>query len=176
MAKTRLMLRLLPLLLASPAPAGPVPELYLAVSRFCDVPARLLYAVAKAESGRDLAGEGVEPWPWTLNIEGESHYYDSREAVFEALMPTLAEGRVVDIGLMQLNWGWKFDDLMSPWLATDPYFNTNTACRIIRTHYEADKTAGWFAAVGRYHREADAPKHEAARRAYTDRVRRLWER
>lgn len=152
-----------------------VPTLYSEMGRFCDVPADLLYAVAIGESGRFLDGQ-TKPWPWTLNVAGESFYFDSRDEQFEALMDAITEGKIVDIGPMQLNWRWKFERLQSPWVATDPAFNVNTAARIIRGHYDANPQAGWFAAVGMYHREADRPQDHEARRIYIDRIRRTWER
>lgn len=152
-----------------------VPRLYREMARFSDVPPALLYAVALGESGRLLDGK-MKPWPWTLNVAGKGFYFDSREEQFDALMAAITDGKIVDIGPMQLNWHWKFERLQSPWLATDPAFNVNTAARIIRSHYEADPKAGWFAAAGRYHREANRPKDYEARRIYTDRVKRAWER
>ncbi len=173
MVKNQLIIGFLGSLFATSIFAKPVPDLFIAISRYCDVPARILYAVAKAESGRTIDGE-LSPWPWTLNIEGSSFYFESREDQFDALMIAISEGQIVDVGYMQLNWRWKFDLLISPWQATDPYFNITTGCRVIRNHYEANSAAGWFEAVGRYHVESNSDKAVARREAYTERVRRIW--
>ncbi len=51
-----------------------VPLLYAQIARQQQVPAELLYAVARAESGTRLA-QGLHPWPWTLNIAGTGYRY-----------------------------------------------------------------------------------------------------
>ena len=56
----------------SMAPYGEVPELYARVARTHGIPATLLYAIALAESGKHVTRlNSTQPWPWTLNIEGE---------------------------------------------------------------------------------------------------------
>ncbi len=152
-----------------------IPQTYRQVGAFCDVPARLLYAVALGESGRKVAGQWTA-WPWTLNVQGRGFYFDSRERVFEALMQAITEGRSVDVGPMQLNWRWKYDWLPSPWLATEPVFNIGTGARIIRAHYDRNPNAGWFEAAGRYHREANRPQDFVARERYIGNVKRAWGR
>ena len=50
-----------------------------AVEQAQDLPAGLLAAIATAESGRRLPGAArAEPWPWAINIAGESRYAESR--------------------------------------------------------------------------------------------------
>ncbi len=151
-----------------------VPALFTEMGRFCDVPPDLLYSIALCESGRNVNGK-VKPWNWTLNIAGKGYYYDSREEQFDALMNAISEAKTVDIGPMQLNWEWKYERLMSPWMATDPVFNLNTACRIIRAHYENNPLDGWFQAAGKYHREANRPEDIKIRKAYISRIKRAWE-
>ena len=162
-----------------PANAQPtktqIPQQYVAMSQFCDVPARLLYAVALGESGRQVRGVWTA-WPWTLNIEGKGYFFKSRQEVFDAFMVAISDGRSVDVGPMQLNWHWKYQYLHSPWLATDPTFNISVACRILRSHYENNPSAGWFEAAGRYHREANRPKDFTARKRYIGRVKKAWNR
>lgn len=151
----------------------PLPPQYHAVESYSGVPAQVLYAVALAESGRG-AGKARKPHPWTLNIAGKPHYFDSRQAMFEALMNALQSGiSNVDIGPLQLNWHWQFERLTSPWNATDPIYNLKTASAILAEHYA--KTGDWWQAVGKYHRAADAPEHRAAAGIYSARVQRIWE-
>lgn len=152
-----------------------IPAIYQKVAQFCDVPPKLLYAVALGESGRKVGGHWTA-WPWTLNVDGKGFYFSSREKLFDALMKAITESRSVDVGPMQLNWHWKFEWLPSPWLATEPVFNIGTGCRIIRAHYDANPKAGWFEAAGRYHREANRAKDYAARDRYIERVIKAWGR
>ena len=147
---------------------------YDSVAAYCGIPVKILYAVSTVERGRRMDGD-VKPWPWTLNIDGEAFYFDSREEQFKKLMEALSEKRrTVGIGLMQMDWRWKAALLHSPWLATDPTFNLKTGCQIIRAHY--DKTNDWWIAVGKYHRESSKPKHVAAAQRYAARVYRRWEK
>lgn len=152
-----------------------VPLLYVQISQYCEVPASLLYAVALTESGRKTS-QGLEPWPWTLNISGRGHYYPDRQTMFKALMAAISSGKQVDIGLTQLNWYWKYNRLLSPWQATEPVFNLKTACTIIREHYDKEPAKGWFHATGKYHRESNSPRSRIIRKRYVERVRKHWGR
>lgn len=147
------------------------PSEYYAIASYSGVPADILYAVALAESGRG-AGQQRRPHPWTLNIAGEPHYYDSRERMFDALMGALGSGRTnVDIGPLQLNWHWQYQRLLSPWQATEPFYNLKVAAGILAGHYARD--GDWVVAIGKYHRAASGEAHEAAARAYSARVTRI---
>jgi len=146
-------------------------DLYKDVSDYCGVPSDILYAVSLVESGRWVEGKKT-PWPWTLNIEGTGHYFENREEMFETVMTAITDKRSVDIGLMQTNWHWKYDQLGSPWKATEPIFNIKTGCQIIKRLY--DKHGDWWIAVGKYHRESDVPRHARAAARYSERVRKEW--
>jgi hypothetical protein len=129
--------------------------------------------MALQESGRHTKGEWA-PWPWTLNVQGEPQYYEGRQAMFQALMVFLGDGLTrVDIGPLQVNWRWQFQHLGSPWLSTDPIYNTKVGSQILRRHYQ--QTRDWWQAVGRYHRPADSPRDRLAAQAYSDRVKRRWD-
>ena len=144
--------------------------MYEAVAQYVGVPTNLLYAMALTESGLHKEGR-TTPWPWTLNIEGEAHRYESREAMFDGLMGALQAGRTrVDIGPMQVNWYWQYDKLSSPWTITDPTDNVKTGAAILRAHFE--ETGDWWEAVGRYHRPSQEPQHKAAALAYAGRVKK----
>ena len=65
----------------------------------------LLLAIALVETGRAMPGSGrLEPWPWSLNVEGEGRTLPSRAAAIAEARALLAEGRrSIDIGCMQIN-------------------------------------------------------------------------
>jgi soluble lytic murein transglycosylase-like protein len=145
--------------------------IYEEVADYVGVPATVLYAMALTESGLYKEGETI-PWPWTLNIEGKARRYDTRQAMFEGLMAALGSGEMmIDVGLMQVNWHWQYDRLGSPWTITDPVVNLKVGASILKNHY-AD-TGDWWSAVGRYHRPAQTPRHQAAALAYANRVKKL---
>ncbi len=131
-----------------------VPEGYLQVAQAQGVPATVLYAVALTESGAALASGKQQPWPWTLNVEGRPYRFPTRLEAWQALHAHLARGATrIDIGLMQVNWGYHQRALGDPWRALDPYHNLTVGASILRAQYR--HAGDWRQAVGRYH----APNH-----------------
>lgn len=152
-----------------PSIAGPdIPLAYRNLGRALDVPPRLLYAVALQESRLALGQALVRPWPWTLNAAGTPLRFKTHRATYEALRARLdADQTNVDIGLMQVNWGYHAHRFETIDEAVDPYRNIRVGALILREEYE--RRGDWWEAVGHYHsyrpRTADA---------YSESVRRLW--
>ena len=149
-----------------------VPSGYRQVAAEYAIPPRIFYAVALTESGKHVDGQhGPRPWPWTLNVRGQAHFFARRRAAEHALHRALASGeRLIDVGLMQVNWHFHQRRLQSPAFALDPYFNLRIAARILN---ECQRVRGdWWAAVGCYHAPGNAP-HAAI---YQARVREHWRR
>jgi hypothetical protein len=143
---------LLPLVLAGQCPDALafVPSGYQQVARLSQVPEQYFYGIALNESGKQLVSRDFRPWPWTLNVEGKAYFYPTRKACHAGLTGFLHQGKkLIDIGLMQVNWHYHQDKLIDPWQALDPYFNLHVGARILRSEYE--KTHDWYQAVGRYH-------------------------
>lgn len=150
-----------------------VAPLYQEVAEYVGVPADILYAMSKAESGL-LKDKRFEPWPWTLNVAGNAKRFDDRQAMFDGLMDALGTGeQLIDVGPMQVNWYWQFEVMGSPWRITDPAVNIKIAAQILKTHYE--RSGDWWDAVGRYHRPADGPKDRLIADKYRTRVRHFYE-
>ena len=63
-----------------------------AAERGSGIPAHLLAAINRVESGRrDPATGAVHPWPWTVNAEGAGSFYDTKaEAVAAVAQSRLA--------------------------------------------------------------------------------------
>ncbi|WP_144079936.1 lytic transglycosylase domain-containing protein [Haliea salexigens] len=143
-----------------------------AVAAYVGVPPDILYAMALAESGR-VDGDQFAPWPWTLNIAGEAHYYPDRASLFAALMAALqAQELRIDVGPLQLNWYWQFERIASPWRLTDPVVNAKLAAVFLKEQFREGED--WWLAVGRYHRPRDATAQDRAiREAYRTRVQHL---
>lgn len=161
-----------PVLSAGPVAEMGVPDGYRRVAAAHGIPSELFYAVALAESGRHIEHlRTTRPWPWTLNIHGEGHYFPSRQAAVVAAQQALTQGRrSVDIGLMQVNWAYHATALRSVEAAIDPYHNLDVGAGILA---ECFRTRGdWWAAVGCYHAPSNADR--AAR--YRERVKRIWSR
>jgi len=150
-----------------------IEPLYDEVAAYVGVPAPILYAMSKAESG--LLTEGsFAPWPWTLNVDGAAQRFSDRQAMFDGLMAALGRGEMmIDVGPMQVNWYWQFNQMGSPWRITDPAVNIKIGAQILKTHF--DRSGDWWEAVGRYHRPADGPENKLIADKYRKRVRHFYE-
>lgn len=158
---------------AAPADAVAVPLGYRQVAAEYGIPPAIFYAIALAESGRVLdASPALHPWPWTLNIRGQAHFFDRRGAAERALAAALAEGEdVVDVGLMQVNWRYHRARLKEPRAALDPYRNLRAAAAILQGCHQSRQD--WWSAVGCYHAPADPARALAYRARVADHWRRL---
>ena len=148
-----------------------VPEGYRVVAKELGIPHTLLYAVALTESGRVLDTKEFRPWPWTLNVSGQGHYFDSRLQAWQALRQLFNDGKAsVDVGLMQVNWRYHRSRLGSPWQALDPYHNLRVGAGILQECFKQGKD--WWAGVGCYH----APRNSEQADRYRRRVQSRWQR
>lgn len=139
-----------------PRPPAPTPsDLCLAAvdaaERAFGIPAHLLAAIARVESGRrDPESGKVSPWPWTLNKDGQGNYYDIKEqaiAAAAAMRPSVA--RSLDVGCMQISLTQHPDAFANLEQAFDPLANATYGARFLLSLYE--KTGSWPRAVAMYH-------------------------
>ena len=114
-----------------------------------DIPARMMLAITLVETRRQVSGVSG-PWPWTLNIEGEGFWYETRAGALARAQREIAGGRLsVDLGCFQLNYRWHgenfetLDDMLEPSIAAD------YAARFLRRLF--DETGDWMRAAGLYH-------------------------
>nr|WP_241192260.1 transglycosylase SLT domain-containing protein [Pseudomonas orientalis] len=130
----------------------PPPAYQLAATQ-AQVPPNLLYAVALQESGRAINGRLV-PWPWTLNVAGQSRRYGTRREACADLRQVLqvTPATRVDVGLGQLNAGYQRHRVRQPCELLEPYRNLRLAATILREQYNSNQS--WLMAAGRYHRPA----------------------
>ena len=130
----------------------PPPAYQLAAQR-AGVPSPVLYAVALQESGATLQGRLV-PWPWTLNVAGQSERYATRAEACAGLRRALARAPAsrIDAGLGQVNLGYQAHRYSVPCELLDPYRNLAIAADILREQHLPGED--WLLAIGRYHRPA----------------------
>lgn len=150
----------------------PPPPAYQLAAYSEGVPSTVLYAVALQESGVRLAS-GTRPWPWTLNVAGEGHFFRDRHSACSALTLAIASvgAKRVDVGIGQINLGWNGLHFANPCDALDPYQNLQVTARLLRTHFES--TGDWVAAAGRYHRPAGGAPAANYRLAFARHVSRV---
>jgi soluble lytic murein transglycosylase-like protein len=159
----RLLHLLLVLTLALPAAArantefGPAPinracRQAIAMSeRAYGIPPHVLAAIARVESGRrDPATDTYAPWPWTINMDGQGSFYETKaEAVAAARAMRPKAARSIDVGCMQISLTFHPDAFASLEQAFDPVANVDYGARFLLQLYQ--KTNSWPAAVAAYH-------------------------
>ncbi len=138
---------------ATPSAAGSTPALCLDAARAAaarhGIPAGMMHAITLVETRRKVGGVSG-PWPWTLNIDGQGYWYDTRTEALAHAEREVARGRFsVDLGCFQLNYRWHgenfnaLDEMLEPALAAD------YAARFLGQLFA--ETGDWMRAAGLYH-------------------------
>ncbi len=138
---------------ATASAAGSTPALCLDAARAAaarhGIPAGMLHAITLVETQRKVGGVSG-PWPWTLNIDGQGYWYDTRAEALAHAEREVARGRFsVDLGCFQLNYRWHgenfnaLDEMLEPTLAAD------YAARFLGQLFA--ETGDWMRAAGLYH-------------------------
>lgn len=115
------------------------------------LPAALLHAIARVESGRPdpRTGAGVS-WPWTINAQGQGRFFETKEAAVAAVRALQARGvTVIDVGCLQVNLHHHPRAFASLEEAFDPVANARYAGLFLtRLHQNA---RNWERAAAHYH-------------------------
>ena len=115
------------------------------------IPYDVLIAVSVVETGRDN-----RPWPWTVNIEGESYWANTASDAEAVIGKALATGLTsIDLGCFQLNYRWHAEAFASVADMLDPARNAIYAAGFLSSQYE--QTGDWSAAAAAYH--SATPEH-----------------
>jgi hypothetical protein len=140
-----------------------------AAERRHGIPAHLLAAIGRVESGRrDPVSGSWNPWPWTINAEGEGAFFETRAQAIAAVRDLQARGvRSIDVGCMQINLLHHPDAFASPEQAFDPTANAEYAAGFLERLYA--QSGSWTRAAALYH--SATPEVGAA---YQRRVMAVW--
>jgi hypothetical protein len=140
-----------------------------AAERAAGIPAQLLMAIGRVESGRrDPETGAFHPWPWTINAEGRGQFFPTRAAAIAEVQALQARGvRSIDIGCMQVNLRHHPDAFPNLEAAFDPATNARYAARFLTELRQG--RADWQAAAAAYH--SQTPEFAAPYRA---RVLAAW--
>jgi hypothetical protein len=117
------------------------------------IPTGILQAIGVVESGRrDEATGRREPWPWTINAEGEPHVFDAKAQAVDWVRQAQARGmRSIDVGCGQVNLMHHPTAFASLDQAFDPVANADYAGRFLKELHDASAGGDWLKAVGYYH-------------------------
>lgn len=121
-----------------------------AAERDGGIPAGLLLAIARVESGRRAPQGGIAPWPYAINADGSGRFPESKPAAIAEVSALRERGiRSMDVGCMQVNLfhhPMAFPDLDA---AFDPARNVAYAARFLRELRA--RTGNWAEAIAQYH-------------------------
>ena len=128
-------------------------------ARQAGLPTGLLASISRIEAGRRVGKGPVRAWPWTLNQAGKGMYFETREKALAYLNAAVAGGvRNIDVGCMQINYGWHGKNFGSLEDMMDPHKNVKYAVRFMLELYQLH--GNWQAATRHYH-SADPTRGEA---------------
>lgn len=142
------------MLLASLVHAQEIPPpAYQVAAQRAGIPSTVLYAISLQESGV-RRGERIVPWPWSLNVAGQSRRYASRSQACTGAHQALREVSPtrIDVGLGQINLGYHKHRYRQVCDLLDPYVNLAIAAQILKEQHAPEED--WLLAIGRYHRPA----------------------
>jgi hypothetical protein len=143
---------------AMTAPPGPPASCDLAAAaaeRTHHLPAGLLAAIGRVESGRPDAAGHVRPWPWTIDAAGAGAWLASAAAAVAAVEALQRQGqRNIDLGCFQVNLQHHPAAFATLAAAFDRQTNAEYAAGFLAALYA--RTGSWPDAVAAYHSASPA--------------------
>jgi hypothetical protein len=113
------------------------------------VPISVLKAISLTETGKRIDGK-LKPWPWTVNMEGAGHWFDTLDEARAYVFKEFKRGaRSFDVGCFQINYKWHNEHFSSIDEMFDPTANALYAAKFLTELYA--ETGSWNAAAGAYH-------------------------
>ena len=113
------------------------------------VPLAVLQAITRTETGR-TTNEGVQPWPWTVNMEGRGVWLESRNEAELFVYDHFKTGsRSFDVGCFQINYRWHGANFSSIEEMFDPLANARYAALFLKSLFK--ESGSWNSAVGAFH-------------------------
>ena len=115
------------------------------------VPIQLASAIGLVETGRHDQVSGVlRPWPWAINAEGKTQFFNSKPEAVAAVRSLQASGvRSIDVGCMQVNLLHHPNAFSTLEEAFDPQRNANYAELFLGQLFR--QSGNWLTAAGWYH-------------------------
>ena len=119
--------------------------------RAARLPALLLGSIGVVESGRaDPRTARVVPWPWSINVAGVDHVFETKAEAIAAVRAARAAGvQSIDAGCLQVNLMYHPTAFASLEEAFDPQANATYAATFLSRLYA--QTGGWPQATAAYH-------------------------
>ncbi|MFQ5438081.1 MAG: transglycosylase SLT domain-containing protein [Paracoccaceae bacterium] len=130
------------------------------------VPYAVLLAITLAETGRMKKKEFL-PWPWTINMEGAGHWFQSRAKALAFAKRNFDRGaRSFDLGCFQINYKWHGSGFASMEDMLDPEKGALYAAQYLASLFR--EKGNWTLAAGAYH-----SRTPVFAKKYSDRFERI---
>lgn len=130
------------------------------------VPLDVLRAITRTETGR-TGPAGLEPWPWTVNMEGKGKWFENRDDAQAFVDRHHTRGaRSFDVGCFQINYKWHGDGFSSIEEMFEPLPNARYAAGFLADLYR--EFGDWSKAAGAYH--SRTPKYASRYKKRFDRI------
>jgi len=116
-----------------------------------NIPSNTLHSIALKESGKNHTTRKIRVvWPWTVNVEGEGYYFNSKREAINFVRIELIKGREsIDVGCMQINLRHHLGAFNSLDQAFEPNNNVRYGAEFLRSKY--DQLGSWHKAIAHYH-------------------------
>ncbi len=131
------------------------------------LPQKLLTSIALVESGIKKKEKPFQSWPWTLNVSGQSIYFDSKFEILKYLKENISKKKSIDVGCMQINTSYHLKNFKDLSHIIEPEENVKYAAIFLSKLYKKHKS--WNEAVSRYH--SSIPKRK---KRYLKKVHNYW--
>ena len=132
------------------------------------LPNKLLTSISLVESGV-IEGNTVNPWPWALNVNGKSKYFDNKKDTLSFLRESLQKNRNIDVGCMQINYKFHGHNFKNLDHILNPEENVKYAAEFLKKLFKRHKS--WNEAISRYHSSEPSRK-----KRYLKKVRNFWDK
>ena len=137
-------------------------------NKIYNLPNKLLTSISLVESGI-AEGKKVNPWPWALNVNGKSKYFDNKRDTLNFLEENLQKNRNIDVGCMQINYKFHGHNFKNLDHILNPEENVKYAAEFLKKLFKRHKS--WNEAISRYHSSEPARK-----KRYLTKVRNFWDK
>lgn len=122
-----------------------------AAGRNAGLDPKLLYSVALAESALGRGQGQLGPHPWTLRSDYKVVYAKTRAEAEQSLTNHIAKyGKLIDVGLMQINLRWHGEKVKDPIELLDPKTNLQLAAEYL-SQMISSTPSDIELAIGKYH-------------------------
>ena len=132
------------------------------------LPNKLLTSISLVESGV-IEGNMVNSWPWALNVNGKSKYFDNKKDTLSFLKESLKKNRNIDVGCMQINYKFHGQNFKNLDHILNPEENVKYAAEFLKKLFKRHKS--WNEAISRYHSSEPSRK-----KRYLKKVRNFWDK